>query len=354
MEKKVEKILVIRFSSLGDIVLTTPVFDVLKARFPKSRIFFLTKAQYGDLLIADPRVSSLIQFDSAKEHQGIPGFINLVSNLRSHDFDLLIDLHANLRSFLVRRMTRARSKLKYRKRRIRRLAMVHCKFLKTEAIHTVDSYLKALESLQITSPERIPRLLLSQEDKKFTDHFLLEQRVEKDDIVIGVHPGARWETKRWDSEKFAQVAGALIHRLNCRILLFAETGEARLIEEIRSALPDEKVTEAIGLPLGRLAALIGRCDCLITNDSGPMHAASALQVPVVAIFGPTHPRLGFAPLGPRNAVLCADVECSPCSLHGDKKCGKESRFCMDRIDHQMVVEAVEKLLEEKKSYRKET
>ena len=353
MKKKVEKILIIRFSSLGDVVLTTPVIDALKARFAESRIFFLTKAQYGDLLKADPRILCLIQFNPAEEHKGVRGFINLLSSLRSHDFDLLIDLHANLRSFLVRHLTRARFKLKYKKRRIRRLAMVHCKFLKTKAIHTVDSYLGVLESLQITLPERAPRLILGQEDEKFADHFLLEEKVEKDDIVIGVHPGARWETKRWDADKFAQVAGALMHKLNCRIVLFGEAQEAKLLERISSVLPDEKVTEAVGLSLGRLAALIGRCRCLVTNDSGPMHVASGLQVPVVAIFGPTHPKLGFAPLGSRDVALCADVECSPCSLHGEKRCGKESRFCMDRIGPQMVVEAVEKLLEENKSYRKE-
>jgi heptosyltransferase-2 len=83
-----------------------------------------------------------------------------------------------------------------------------------------------------------------------------------------------------------------------------------------------------------------------------MHIASALPVPVVAIFGPTHPKLGFAPVGSRNVVLCADVKCSPCSLHGEKRCGKRSRFCMDLIEPDMVIEAVERLLKEGKSISK--
>lgn len=353
MKKNVEKILIVRFSSLGDVVLTTPVLGALKAKFPRSRIFFLTKVQYGDLLRADPLVSSLIEFDPSKKHKGVFGFVRLLSELRSHRFDLLIDLHANLRSFFVRHMSGARMKLKYKKRWVSRFLMVHCKFVRTKAIHTVDSYLKVLEDLRIRAPERNPSLQLSREDEEFAHHFLLEQDVEKDDIVIGVHPGARWETKRWDSEKFAEVSGAMLHKLNCRILLLGDAREDRLIYRIKSTLPGKKVMKAAGLSLGKLAGLIARCDCLLTNDSGPMHLASALRVPVVAIFGPTHPQLGFAPLGSGNAVLCANVECSPCSLHGEKRCRKKSRFCMDLIDPGMVVEAAENLLRQKKSDGKE-
>jgi heptosyltransferase-2 len=111
--------------------------------------------------------------------------------------------------------------------------------------------------------------------------------------------------------------------------------------------------KAIGWSLGRFISLLKRCDCLVTNDSGPLHVAQALQVPVVAIFGPTHPKLGFAPLGSKNVVLCAQIKCSPCSLHGERKCHKKSRLCMDLIQPETVVEVVESLLEDKKSNVKE-
>ena len=145
----------------------------------------------------------------------------------------------------------------------------------------------------------------------------------------------------------------MIQKLGCKIILFGDSVEDKIIKDITAYLPVSNMIEALGLPLGKLASLIQRCDCLITNDSGPMHIAEALQVPVVAIFGPTHPKLGFAPIGQHNVVLGANVECSPCSLHGERKCHKKTRLCMDLITADMVVEAVEDLLKKHESVRKE-
>ena len=354
MQKEVKQILVVRFSSLGDVVLTTPVLGALKAKFPRCRIFFLTKAQYADLVRDDPRISHLIEFYPERQHKGLTGFMNLISQLRRYEFDLLIDLHANLRSFLVRRLVKSKTKLKYDKRWLFRFLMVHLKFLKTEDVHTVESYLEALRKIPVEVDDKNPTVFLGQDDVKFAEHFLLERNVEKDDIVVGVHPGARWKTKRWDEARFAQACRTLIDRFKCKVLLFGDSGEERLVEDIEKELPKAKALKAVGLSLGALMALIQRCACLVTNDSGPMHIASALSVPVVAIFGPTHPRLGFAPLGSRSVVLCADVDCSPCSLHGGKRCWKKSKLCMDLIQPEMAVEAVEKVLEEKKSLLKGT
>jgi len=344
MQKKMGKILVIRFSSLGDVILTTPVLSALKSKFPRSKIFFLTKLKYADVLRADPRIFSLIGFDETENHKGLSGFMKLVSQLRSYRFDLLVDLHANLRSFLVRHLVRSSIKLKYNKHWLARFLMVHFKFLRTKSVNTVDSYLEVLKKIQIHSPERSPQIFLSREDVEFSGHFLLEQKVGKDDIVVGVHPGARWETKRWDQEKFTRVCHALIDKYGCKIMLLGDAGDEKLIGEISANLPASRLVKAVGLSLGRFVSVIKRCDCLVTNDSGPMHIASALQVPVVAIFGPTHPKLGFAPAGSFDRVLCAQVRCSPCSLHGEKRCHKKSRFCMDLIQPEMVVKTVVDLL----------
>jgi heptosyltransferase-2 len=353
MKGKVDRILIIRFSSLGDIVLTTPVIEALKVEFPESRIYFLTKARYGELLKADPRIFTVIEFDPQGKHKGVGGFLKLISELRSHDFDLLVDLHGNIRSFLVRHLIPCRKKLKYRKKRMTRLLMVYCKFIRTEPIHTVDSYLEVLNRLQIKTGKRIPQVFPHHNDIEFTENFLLEHGVKKDDILLGVHPGARWDTKRWDHEKFAQVCQALIDSLGVKVILIGEGREEEVVGKIKSSLPAMNVISAVDFPLGRLTALIARCDCLVSNDSGPMHLASALGVPVVAIFGPTHPKLGFAPLGPKSVALCTDAECSPCSLHGEKKCSKESRTCMDLIEPEMVIKTVEQLLIDKNSNPKD-
>lgn len=353
MNGKVDKILIIRLSSLGDIVLTTPVIAALKVEFPESKIYFLTKARYSDLLKADPRIFAVVEFDPEGKHKGVKGFLKLISELRSHDFDLLVDLHGNIRSFFVRHLVPCRKRLKYPKKWMVRFLMVHCKFIQTKPIHTVDSYLEILSRLQIKIEKKNPRIFPDHHDTKFAGNFLLEHGVKKDDILLGVHPGARWDTKRWDHEKFTQVCRILIDGLNAKVVLMGEDREEEIIRKIKSSLPAMKVIPSVGLTLGELAALIARCDCIISNDSGPMHLASALGVPVVAIFGPTHPKLGFAPLGPASVTLCADVECSPCSLHGKKKCSKESRTCMDLIKPEMVINTVEQLIRDKNSNPKD-
>ena len=353
MQEKFDKILIIRLSSLGDIVLTTPVFNALKKNFPQSQIYFLTKTRYRDLLKNDPRLSGLIEFDPQGRHKGLRGFKRMLDELKPYRFDLLIDLHTNLRSFFIRHLSNSKIKIKYKKRWFSRWLMVYFKFFKTKPRQTVDSYLDVLKRIGIEDRDRTPALFLSQNDIEFKEKFLLDSRIKKDDIVIGIHPGARWETKRWDEQKFGQVGQALIQKLGCKIILFGDSVEDKVIKDITANLPVSNVIKAMGLPLGKLASLIKRCDGLITNDSGPMHIAEALQVTVVAIFGPTHPKLGFAPIGQHNVVLYANVKCSPCSLHGERKCRKNTRLCMDLITADLVVEAVEGLLKKHETIRKE-
>lgn len=352
--KKIEKILIIRLSSLGDVVLTTPVVKALKQKFPQAQISFLTKSRYLDLLKNDPHVFSLIGLDSRDKHKGISGFLKLVRQLRTFKFDLLVDLHANLRSFFIRHLLEAGIKIKYHKRWSTRFLLVHFKFLKARPNHTVDSYLKTLEKVGVNSFERGPRIFLDQKSEGFVKEFLIEKKIEKDDIVVGIHPGARWETKRWDEERFTQVCQILNRKPGLKIILFGDQRDQGAIERIRPRAEDEGVFKAVNLPLNEFMSLINSCDCFVTNDSGPMHIASALGVPVVAIFGPTHPKLGFSPIGSANVVLTANVECSPCSLHGEKRCKKKSRYCMDLIEPEMVTEAVERLLQRKPSSTKGT
>lgn len=349
-----EKILIIRFSSLGDIVLTTPVIKSLKQKFPQSKIFFLTKSRYLDVLKSDSNIFSLIQFDPKERHRGISGFFQLVKELKTLNLDLVVDLHANLRSFFIRHLLPAKIKIKYNKRWLARFLLVHFKFLKIKSTHTIDSYLEVLKKIGVNSVERNPQVFLNQESEDFLKEFLVDKKIEKDDIVVGIHPGARWETKRWTEEKFAKVCQILNQKPQIKIILFGDQRDQGVVEKINRSTKSQKLFKAVNLPLSKLVGLIKRCDCFITNDSGPMHIASALGVPVVAIFGPTHPNLGFSPVGSENTVLTAQVKCSPCSLHGEKRCRQKARLCMDLIEPEMVTDAVERLLKNKLSSIKGT
>jgi heptosyltransferase-2 len=338
MTKDIKKILIIRLSSLGDIVLTTPVIKALKNKFPQAEVYFLTKSKYSLLLKNNPHLSGIMELSQ----KGLAGFWSTLHRIRNSNFDLVIDLHSNLRSFFLRNFSKAKRKVKYNKRRWQRLLMVYFKKIKVSSQHTVDSYLDCLKDLDIHTLDRMPELYLDEKSEKFAEQFLVG--LPRDEILIGVVPGARWESKRWGEENFGQAIKMLNDRVEVNFLLFGNRDDQDVIKKLKSLAGDINFIEAIGLPFPQVSALISRCRTILTNDSGLMHIAVALKVPVVAIFGPTHPQLGFSPLGEKNIILCANVECSPCTLHGKRKCYQKTKICMERISPEMVVDKVLEIL----------
>jgi len=341
---KAKNILVMRFSSFGDIILTFPLIYALKNEFPNSKIFFLTKKKYNTLLFGNPFVDSVVEFDQDGKHKSLSGFLGLIKELNTYNFDLLIDLHSNLRSHLIGKLANSKRKLKYKKRWLSRFSMVRFKFLKAKSVHTVDSYLDVLKKIDAEMVNRLPRFLLTEEDKDFASDFLRNNGFQESDILLGMAPGARWETKIWGKKNFSEVGKKLLEKGRSKVVLVGDENDEDDLLWIGSELEEKKVIYALDLPFNRLAGVIQRCKVFITNDSGPMHLSSALGVPTIAIFGPTHPQLGFSPLGLMDKVLTVNEWCSPCSLHGEKKCFREKRYCMDRITPEKVNDLAEDIL----------
>jgi heptosyltransferase-2 len=344
MQSNKYRILVIRFSSLGDVILTTTVLDALKENYRNSEISFLTKNNYQGLFESDPRIDSVIYFEPKGKDKGFSRLLRLIRNLNQKKFDLVVDLHSNLRSLLVRLLVKAGKKVHYRKKLIPRLLMVHFKRRKVKPVSTIDNYLNSLGDIGIKAWSRSPRLYSKKENEIWTENFFVENGLSREKILIGIAPGAKWEMKRWDLDKFSSVAKSLSQELSAKILLVGNKEDQKLIEEIEQEVGKEKTIKAIDLPLDRLIALVERCDLFVSNDSGPMHLASALGVPTIGIFGPTSPELGFSPSGLEDKVFWAGVDCSPCSLHGEKECIKESIYCMNNIKPERVIEEAKKLL----------
>jgi len=344
MQDKKYRILVIRLSSLGDIILTTPVLDALKDNCRNSEICFLSKQKYQGLFESDPRVHSVIYFEPEGKDKGFSGLLRLIRGLNQKKFDLIVDLHSNLRSLLIRLLVRAGKKVHYNKKIIPRLLMVHLKRWKVKPVSTIDNYLKSLGEITIKAWSRIPRLYSKNENKIWVENFFIENGLLRDQILVGIAPGAKWETKRWELDKFSFVAKSLSQDLCAKILLVGNKEDQQLIEEIEDHVGKEKIIQAVDLHLDRLIALVERCGLFISNDSGLMHIASSLGVPTIGIFGPTSPGLGFSPSGLEDKVFWAGVECSPCSLHGEKDCVKESRYCMDDIKPEKIIEEAKRIL----------
>jgi heptosyltransferase-2 len=327
---------------MGDIILITPVLAALKERYPRAQLDVVVKERYAQLLQGHPHVDGLFVLSPGD------GLLSLGRRLRCHRHHLVVDLHANLRSRMLSAILPASKKLRYRKRTFRRWAMVRQGHRPRKKPHVVDMYLACLRPLGIEAARSRPRLYLSDQDRDFGLKFFQRPWLQNSGSLVGLHPGARWPGKRWPAEHFIQLGQRLMEERKAQILVFGGPGEEDLAAQVAEGI-GPNVSLASGLSLGQLMALISSCALFVTNDSGPMHMATALDVPVVAIFGPTHPLLGFWPLGDEDVVLSAHLPCSPCSLHGERNCHRgQSWQCLERVGVQVVLEAALGILDGEK------
>ena len=352
--EKPSRILVIRFSSMGDIVLTSPVTRKLSRIYAGAgaEIDFLTRDAYAPLARALPGVTRVLGFEPEQ------GLWRLVARLRRRRYDLVVDLHGNIRSRLVGLAGNAREVVRYDKRRFARMALVARPGGSAAVPHTVDRYLAVLGGLSTRamrgetvrqSPahaveERIPELIV---DGSATDEVasrLAAGGVGPEDPVLGIAPGASHGPKRWPPDRFARVADQLVADHGVRVLLLGSEGDRPVAAEVAGAMREPALDWSGSTDLALLPAAVKRCRHLVCNDSGPMHVATAVGTPVTGVFGATHPRLGFAPLGPEDAAVTLDLACSPCSLHGDRACRFGTHACMEELEPRRVIDEAERRL----------
>ncbi len=315
-----KKVLVIRFSSLGDVILTSPVVETLAIE-RGFHVDFLTKEFYRPVVQMFPGVSEVIAYGG--------NYKTLISTLKSKRYDIVIDLQKNPRSLLIAAALNPRIVCGYPKRKLRREIAIRGTRLKPQAPHVIDSYLKSLLRLKIKTSITTPRLVVPQSLKDEATDFLGNYA---DRPIIGLAPGSKHPEKMWLG--FAELSAKIRAALEATTVVFASKSDN---PELSSYRRSPALKFAIDLPLDLLAAVMSRCKVVIANDSGLMHVAAALSVPVIGIFGPTHPVLGFAPRGGKTRIVCDNVQCSPCSLHGEKKCRMPVKYCFENITADRVM-----------------
>ena len=312
------KILIIRFSSIGDIILTTPVLRCLKKQKPDCEIHFLTKAGFASLVENNPYVSKIYTIkDKVSE---------LSEVLKKENYGLVIDLHHNLRSAQVKRLVGAGA-FSFRKLNIEKWLLVNLKINKLPPIHIVDRYFETLKTLGIT----IDQLVL--------DYFIPEKdRVDTVSafkfIINGYHAlvvGGSYYTKQIPLNKLQQIC-----RLSDKPLVILGGKEdvaigAQLEKEFTG-----KVFSACGkFNIHQSASIIQQADKVITSDTGLMHIASAFKKDIISLWGNTVPEFGMYPYLPGKHSKILEVKhlsCRPCSKLGYNKCPKGHFKCMNEID----------------------
>ncbi len=328
------KILIIRLSSLGDIVLTQPVTKILREIYPDSQIDFYTKKQFIDLVNAFGGVNNILVW----RKENFTNFGNLVS-FRNR-YDIVIDLHSKLNTFLIKKIINAKKTVTYNKKHFLRWLIIR-KLTEEEITSTIDLYFSALRKLGIEKEFPFPELKPDKES--FTDlGNLLNLKSYK---KIAIFPGAIHQTKQYPIEKFTEFIDSIPAEWKCEFIILGSKSERNLFDELQKQTKTELVDLCGKLSISQLISAIDQCDVIISNDSGPMHIAAALKIPQIAIFGATHPKLGFAPLNEKAIILKADLPCQPCSLHGGEKCPKKHFRCMKEIKPAKLKQELKKVLE---------
>ena len=319
-------ILVIRLSSIGDIILTTPVLRALKKKYPDAVIHFLTMDAYKDAISGNPDVDRLILFEKRK-YPGIAGIYRFSRTLKETPYDLIIDLHAKIRSRLISAFIRGKV-LRYKKRSLWKSILVPLGLARYHADDTiVRNYFGPLEKIGVFFTKEQLAFHVRESDYEGLEPF--------DDFVV-MAPGAANNTKRWPPEHFS----ALGRLIEGKIVLIGGGEDMERCRNISSAIGDRCVNLAGKLTLKESGALISRSKYIIANDSGPFHIARGVSANVFVIFGPTDP--GMFAYDDDTVLVYAGTPCSPCSLHGDKACPKGHFDCMKLLTPEMVYRIIHK------------
>ena len=337
-----------KLSAIGDVVHSLPLLEVLKGNFPTARIDWLVEEEASQVIEGHPAIDRLI-VSRRKQWQkrllnlsGFPSMIRevvrFIGEVRSRDYDLVIDLQGLFKSGVLTGISKGKRKIGMSGSREGAGLFLNERPIPVDYDqHAIERYLGVAKYLECDYIEWEGHIPVFESDMKNID-MVLGPAAARTRPLVAVNPIARWDTKLWDPKRFAELADRLTSEL-CSEIVFTGSGQDRAIVEGISGMMEKRPLNLAGrTTLKELAYLYSRCSALVTTDTGPMHIAAAMGCPVVALFGPTAPwRTG--PYGEMHEVIRSDIECCPCLK---KSC--EHMTCMKQITVECGFEAVKKIL----------
>lgn len=319
------KILIVRFSSIGDIVLTTPVLRALREQLPDARIHFLTKRQFIPLLDLNPNINRIHTIDSSIDE--------VLPELKAEKFDRIIDLHNNIRTKVLRAKLGV-PMTSFPKLNIRKWLLVNMKWNSMPQVHVVNRYFKAAASLGI-------------EDKNYPIEFYIREENNVDVLSrFGLEPGtyyaiaigAQFATKRMPADLIVTI----VNTLNKPVIIIGGPEDQEEAAKIVNSTTRDQIYSACGdFNIGQSASIVRQSYKLLTNDTGMMHIAAAFDLKIVSVWGNTVPAFGMYPYKPGNEKSYSihevkGLNCRPCSKIGYAKCPKGHFKCMKIQDAEAI------------------
>ena len=310
----INKILIIRVDGIGDLLNSTPAIALLRENYPSAEITVLARPLNAPVLIGNPDVDRILIFDRDGKHSDIRARLQFYRELRRERFQLVVAMQTAMWTHLLAFLSGAPYRLgRYQKRF--RTTLTHAwrgKYRKGET-HEVDRNLELVRLICEGAGKRELIFRLSPDETAAAEARLASLGISADAFLIGIHPGGSSFDKRWPEKQYAELAGRLARQYNATILLLRGPEEVELVQNIQTAMQSDAITYAPET-IRDLGALLSCCDLVVCNDSGPMHIAAALDVPMVAIFGPTD-HVAWHPLSENASIVRRDMPCWPCSAH---------------------------------------
>lgn len=340
------KVLIIRLSSMGDILLTSALVRMIKSKYPNIQLDFALANSFFEIYKFNPYISNLFEYDKSKYSNEQEKDKKIW--LKSADiekYDLIIDLQKNIRSYrLSKGIYNNISKIK--KNRINKLSLKYFKKPSNNNIIQIpDIYAAAAAPLELSDDGLGLEIWLPKdiEQKTYTPHS--RQSEIGDKLKIAIAPGAHHFTKRWPAEKFAELINLSAKEYDAEFLLLGGPKDSEICAHIKSAV-ERSVNDCSGSKsIIETAEYLDECSLLITNDTGVMHIAAARQVPICAIFGSTVREFGFAPYRVKHEIVEKNLKCRPCTHIGRANCPKKHFDCMNKISPLDIMSSMERLLD---------
>jgi heptosyltransferase-2 len=342
IHRLIRRIVIRSTNWIGDAIMTTPAVRSIRKNFPHAHITLLAKPWVMPVFQYSPYIDDIMHYDANGCHSGLQGKIQLIKDISARQFDTAILLQNAIEAAILTFCARIDRRIGFNTD-ARGMLLTHAVPISKDIkrIHQTQYYVKMLELAGIQNAGLNLELFIGTQDRVSAYRFLKEINSSPEIRWIGLNPSATYGTaKQWFPQRFAQLADRIAKEYHAGILIFGGPKDRELGEQVCEIMQMPAVNMAGQTTLGMAMALIQQCHAFITNDSGLMHIACALQTPLVAIFGSTNP-ITTGPIGPNSHIVQVETPCSPCLL---TECPEKHHICMDGVSVDMVYRKVEELL----------
>jgi heptosyltransferase-2 len=330
------RVAVIQTAFPGDVILSTAIFEALKAKEPQCESTAVVRPESICLLKNNPYIDKIIAYDKYGLDRGVTGVFRIASQLKGYDRAIIVQRH--LRSTLISYLAHIPERVGY--------DISSAKFLLTKKIkyrrdrHEVERCLDLLE-INDDAKRYKPKIYLDDETIGRANHFLSQNGIKTD--FIAVAPGSAWNTKKYPH--YFRLIDLMFQKFNMPVVLVGGLDDKVLSKSICELTSSHPLDLTGQTNLLESAAIFSRAKLVISNDSAPAHIAAAVDTPIVAIFGPTVPSFGFAPYSEKSAVVdIGTLYCRPCTTHGSRRCPERHFNCMKNLSPEKILESVKSFL----------